>query len=63
MLAELRCEQFKTVAYEKSVSPRYPFSAVRDLPGLPCRLFWTIQRNSDAGTIVEIDGAYLGTCL
>jgi hypothetical protein len=62
MLAELRRENFKTETYDKSVS-RYQFSAVRELPGFPCKRFWTIQWNTDAGKITEIDGGYGGSCL
>jgi hypothetical protein len=62
MLADLRREQFKTVAHDESV-PRYQFSAVRDLPGLPCRLFWTIQWNASENNIVEIAGTHSGICL
>jgi len=60
--AELKREHFKTVAQEKSVS-RVQFSALRDLPGFPCRQFWTIEWNSDTGKITEIDGGYSGSCL
>jgi hypothetical protein len=62
ILAELRREQFKISAYDEAVS-RYQFSAVRDLPGVACKLFWTIQWNADAGKIAEIAGTYSGSCL
>ena len=62
MLAELRREHFKPETPGTSV-PRYHFSALRDLPGFPCRQFWTVQWNSDAGKITEIDGEYGGSCV
>lgn len=61
MLAELRREKFM-ISTDKSDS-RYQFSALRDLPGFPCRLSWTIQWGSDAGKISEIHGAHGGSCL
>jgi hypothetical protein len=62
MLAELKREHFKAESPGTSV-PRYQFSALRDLPGFPCRQFWTVQWNSDAGEITEIDGGYGASCL
>jgi hypothetical protein len=62
MLAELHREHFNTRAFDKATS-RYQFAAVADRQGLPCRLFWNIEWNSDAGKITEIAGKYSGTCL
>lgn len=62
MLAELKREHFNTETRDTSAS-RFQFSALRDLPGLVCRRFWTIRWNSDAGKIADIEGGYSGVCL
>lgn len=62
MEAELKREHFESEARDTSDSP-FRFSALRDLPGLVCRRFWTIEWNSDAGKIAEIKGSYGGVCL
>jgi hypothetical protein len=62
MLTELKREHFKPDTPGKSV-PRYQFSVLRDLPGLPCRQFWRVEWNSDAGNITDIEGGYGGVCL
>jgi hypothetical protein len=62
MLAELKREHFKTETHDTSAS-RYQFSALRDLPGLACRRFWTIRWNSAEGKITDIEGGYSGVCL
>ena len=62
MLAELHRERFKTQTFDRTTS-RYQFQAMNDRPGLPCRISWVVDWNSDAGRITEIAGEYRGTCL
>ena len=63
MVAELRRERVEGPVSHDTPDVQFRHTASFELQGFPCRRFWDISWNSDAGNISEIKGQYSGICL
>ena len=62
MLLELGRQKF-LLSLPLTVGARYSVTAVRDVPGFPCRRHWSVTWSTHSGLITDIAGSYSGTCL